>query len=284
MRKILLIFTILALGHLSMMAAPIDVSKARQKAENFLKRQGMVTPRLNIIHYTTRTENSPQPLYIFNQGGGQGFVVVAGDDRAGDILAYSDRGSLDPKQMPEGLKTLLDGYAQEIKLLQGSSAFSENSESSGRPAVTPLIETHWGQGKPFSGECLTAAGQQAVTGYGATALAQVLYYYRGQVVCGDIPAYTTSKGDTYDALEATTFAWQWMLTAYGEDASSEAKAAVAHLMLYAGRAMKTTYGSSTSTADIANLPEALTYFGFENEAVFLDRQQCGVEQCFLSKP
>lgn len=268
---------------MSMSANPIDMATARQKAENFLRIRGKSTQRLKNIRYAP-TYTETQPFYLFNQEGKQGFVIVAGDERAGDILVYSDKGSLDPQNMPEGVKTLLDGYAQEISMLQ-MQATSDPLKSSGsmnisafHPAVTPLIETHWGQGKPFSGECLTAAGQQAVTGYGATALAQVLYYYRGQVVCGDIPAYITSKGDTYDALEATTFAWQWMLTAYGEDASSEAKAAVAHLMLYAGRAMKTTYGSSTSTADIVNLPEALTYFGFENEAIFLDRQQCGVEQ------
>ena len=295
MRKIIFFFSMLALGYLHIMAGPIDVTMARQKAEKFLQARGKVTPRLNSISYITRTvnaipaensslsESSLQPLYIFNQKEGQGFVVVAGDDRAGDILAYSDRGCLDLQQMPEGLKTLLDGYAQEINLLQeqggvNSLRASDNSELSECLAVTPLIETRWGQGSPYNAECSTSAGKQAAAGYGATALAQLLYYYRGQVVCSEIPTYITTKGETYDALEATIFDWQSMLTAYGEDASSEAKTAVAHLMLYAGRAMKTAYGNTSSSADIVNLPNALSYFGFQNEAILLDRQQCGVEQ------
>lgn len=278
MRQFFIILAIFAMGHFSVSAKPIDEATARQKAEHFLRVHGKVTPKLNRLR--DATEQKEMPFYLFNQNGNQGFIVVAGDDRVGDILAYSDHGNINPQQLPEGLKTLLDGYAEEIKLLQAHALPMTQplTSTSQCAAVTPLIETRWGQGKPYNGECSTAAGQPAVAGYGATAMAQVLYYYRGQVECGEIPAYTTSKGEVFDALEATSFNWQKMLSAYGEDADSESQTAVAHLMLYTGRAMQTAFGKSTSTADISNLPNALSYFGFQNEAILLDRQQCGVEQ------
>ena len=34
-------------------------------------------------------------LYLFNNDQGKGFVIVAADDRVGDVLGYSDRGQIE---------------------------------------------------------------------------------------------------------------------------------------------------------------------------------------------
>ena len=269
----------------NLLAKPVSSTMARQKAMTFIHARGIQanTLRQETIRTDTKKQATP-PYHIFNQDGDKGFVVVAGDDIAGDIMAYSDKGNLNPEQMPEGVKALLDGYAAEIEAMKKAQAHKAASTSNTasttlRQAITPLIETRWGQGSPYNAECLMANGRQAAAGFGACAMAQVLYYYRTKVNATEIPAYTTTKGETYDALPAPAIEWQDMLTDYGDNAGSEAEYAVAHLMMYAGRAIKTSYGSTTSTADIANCPGALSsLFGFENNAVMLQRDQCGTDE------
>ena len=44
-----------------------------------------------------------------------GYVIVAGDDRAPAILGYSDKGSFNAQEVPEALQELLDSYAEQIE-------------------------------------------------------------------------------------------------------------------------------------------------------------------------
>lgn len=60
-------------------------------------------------------------LYLFNNDQGKGFVIVAADDRVGDVLGYSDRGQIDTQNMPVPLKELLDNYAQAVEAVRVDS-------------------------------------------------------------------------------------------------------------------------------------------------------------------
>jgi hypothetical protein len=42
--------------------------------------------------------------YVFNTEYNSGYVVVSGDDRTDDILAYSTEGSFDEENMPENVR------------------------------------------------------------------------------------------------------------------------------------------------------------------------------------
>lgn len=41
-----------------------------------------------------------------------------------------------------------------------------------------LISTKWDQGTPFNNKCPAIDGTNTITGCGATALAQILYFYK----------------------------------------------------------------------------------------------------------
>lgn len=56
-------------------------------------------------------------FYIFNAEDNGGFVIVSGDDRTKEILAYSEHGSLDVDVIPENLRWWLDEYVQQIEAL-----------------------------------------------------------------------------------------------------------------------------------------------------------------------
>ena len=53
-----------------------------------------------------------------------------------------------------------------------------NSQMLIAQTVGPLIQTQWGQSYPFNMMCPEIDGQHCVTSCGATALAQICYYYR----------------------------------------------------------------------------------------------------------
>ena len=52
--------------------------------------------------------------YVFNIGARQGFVIVAGNDRAHPVLGYTEKGAFDPDNLPANLRGMLVHYQKEI--------------------------------------------------------------------------------------------------------------------------------------------------------------------------
>ena len=61
---------------------------------------------------------SATPYYIYNDAQGRGFVVVAGDDAMGEVLAYGTEGALDTLSANPCVRLLLDGYRQTFEVLR----------------------------------------------------------------------------------------------------------------------------------------------------------------------
>ena len=101
-------------------AGIIDANTALTTAKSFLSKS--LSPslksangaELKLIHIEpSKTINQANAYYAFNVTGG-GFVIVAGDDRAHNILGYSDSGQLDFNRLPSNVRALFNGYAEEI--------------------------------------------------------------------------------------------------------------------------------------------------------------------------
>lgn len=264
-------------------AAPVKKDVAVQKAKYFLKtRHGIDSPSLSLAmqgRQKTIGKGATVPdafYYVFNKGDKEGYVIVSGDDSAADVLGYVDSGSFNPMDMPPNMKELLDGYAEEISWARANANATGNATPPlARQVVTPLLETSWGQDNPYNLDCYTLDGQQAVTGCVATALAQVMYYYKWpKSATTEIPTYTRNDQDYYDALPPITFDWDNMQKAYtGKETSDNPKAvAVAQLLHYCGHAVKMSYGRAGSGAAMFDCIPALTdYFGYANTAVCIQR-------------
>ena len=67
---------------------------------------------------------APAPYYVFNASADKGFVIVAGDDRAPQVLGYSDEGAFDYNDMPEALQAWLDGDAAQSAALDEGAAIA----------------------------------------------------------------------------------------------------------------------------------------------------------------
>ena len=231
-------------------------------------------PRQQKAH--SQKEQTNAPYYIFNASDGQGYVIVSGDERAQEVLGYSDTGHISEETMPCGMKMLLDLYAEEIsslpQTLQNEGGQVEMDEPLSAPKkvrdsrtnINAMVSCQWGQSSPYNGQCPTSGSSRCIVGCAATAMSQVLYYWGHQkgydIKATAIPAYTTrSQGIKCGELPATTFDWANMK----DRASSDA--AAAKLCRYVGQSIEMDYGTGNSEAwgsDMA--PAYREYFGIDN--------------------
>lgn len=212
--------------------------------------------------------------YVVNMDG-EGFVIVSGDNRVGPVLGYSTDGNYNPSNVPDGLRWMLDTYARNIETL-GSSAKQSPTEK--RPAIPYLIQTKWSQHNPYNLLCpKDEDGRGMPTGCVATAMAQVLYYWRSPADgTPEIPAY--DHFDTkFEALPPTTFNWDDMHLTYEYNDSSQSGMEVAKLMKYCGQSVEMCYDPGGSSAYLD--PKALiSYFGFSAETTELYRSNFTTSQ------
>ncbi len=282
-----LVFLLLSLAMMAN-ATPVKKDVAAQKAKAFLKaRHGLESPTLSLAMQGRQktigmgTAVTDPYYYVFNKGNNEGFVIIAGDDCAAEVLGYVDSGSFNPADMPPNMKEMLNAYAEEIAWARANVKSSSTYQPVfARQVVAPLMETKWGQENPYNLDCFTLTGRQAVTGCVATALAQVMYYHKWpKNATTEIPRYTTkirniTDDDYYDALPPVTFDWDNIQTTYnGTETSSDPKAAaVAQLMHYCGHASKMSYGTGGSAAALFDCITALNdYFGYANTPICIQR-------------
>jgi len=112
MRKVYLLLALFFVTGLS--AQPISEQDALQKAQDFLRGKSIVTSSKASSLRRSASANPYKHLYLFNVEDNDGFVIVAGDSRAREILAYSEKGHLDYSQMPDNLKWWLGLYDEAI--------------------------------------------------------------------------------------------------------------------------------------------------------------------------
>ncbi len=219
----------LALTALNANAGNIDANKARELAGQFIHQQnakGMMlkahTSDLKLVRAEASSAVSGTNVYYaFNLKGG-GFVIIAGEDRAPQVLGYSDKGQLDFNNLPYGMQGLLSGYKQEIEFLQnykGDDLVPAQQSFNANDGVEPLIKTTWGQEMPYYLQCPKKDGEYCVVGCVATAMAQVMYYWKFPEGSDAIDGYTLGgwwwgSTLTVDALPATTFDYSLMLKSY----------------------------------------------------------------------
>lgn len=209
--------------------------------------------------------------YVFNADEDDGFVIVSADDRTEAILGYADNGSFDTMDMPSNVKAWLEFYEQYIRSLKDGQTMAAPERPS-HAAITPLIKTKWGQGAPYNSQCPLDEDERSLTGCVATALAQIMYYYKWPQSPTDvIPSYTTStKGIYLDELPVTSFRWDLMKDQYEYKATGDSADAVAELMRYCGQLNNMNYTKSASGAYIHE-DRLVELFDYSNNMCEIER-------------
>lgn len=255
--KLMLLTVALMLFGLHARAGSINEEQAKAKALSFLQNRqspqsGRRLARAILPELTTATAGE-SAVYVFNIDGKGGFVIVSGDDRAREILGYSDSGSFDAKNIPTALREMITIYARQISMLGQEETLSDSIAKVSRAMrrtssimadVSPLLTTTWNQVYPYNDYCPTLNDQTALTGCVATAMAQIAYYHKFPTEkVPSLTAYTSATNKlNVTTWAATTFDWDNMLTNYNGTYTDTQVEAVATLMRYCGQAAQMDYG------------------------------------------
>ena len=293
-----LLWASLLIGTMTVSANPIDVAQAQSIAKKFCAeavvknkmRKAPANAKMKLVYKSHGKKADNNLLYAFDRGTANGFVVVAGDDRAPQILGYTDTGSFDISNMPENMRWWIQQYEQQMRYLQDNPKARLTTPKRNVNVVAPLLgEIEWNQESPYNANCPymsyydedeeeTVSGK-APTGCVATALAQVMRYHKWPNESkGNISytTYTLKQNITAD-LNAT-YNWDLMLPTYtGVTATDEQKAEVAKLMYNVGAALQSDYTpSGTGATDVDVVPTLVRYFNYDPGARYVQRDYTAV--------
>ncbi len=243
------------LGSLTVAALPIDEDDARKEAEKVLGK-AVEVQQVSRSRSAVKSEEHPA-YYFFNAADGQGFALISGENDEEPLLGYSLKGHLsDTEELPDALKALLDTYEQHVAALRnGETTPTEPAASSNALGIRraagakPLLETEWGQGTPFNNLCPILKDQHCLTGCVATALGQLLYYWKWPVKGTGYASGKDTDGETIHGSLEHEYNWNAMQsTAAGNLASEESALAVAQLLYDCGLAVGMQWGLEGSGA------------------------------------
>ena len=288
MKKFLLMLTTAMLA-MSLSAAPVDQVTAKKIAQSFLTNElyaGQIMAPAATHPVLLKAEMGSVKLntpvyYIYNTS--TTFIVVAGDDRADQILMVGDRPLKDINNLPLGMQDMLGQYKDQIMFLQEHPGLQPTSVETPNPSFNattygPLLTCNWDQEAPYYNQCKFGS-YQCLTGCPATSASMVFYFWKYPTAATPaVPGYKStisvssysSKSYTHSALPSTTFDWANMLDSYTGSYTTAQGNAVATLMHYVGQAERMGYGTSSaggsgvSVDSVCNIRDAFTFFGYDS--------------------
>ena len=226
------------------------------------------------------------PTYYVVNAGASGYVVVAGDDEALPVLGYTLDGTIDAGNLPVNLKDWLDFYDNEINALRADNreqGLAVNPVTSPtdqyKTVIYPLLgDIKWNQDGPYNGQCPEYNNARTVTGCLATAIGQVLRYYRYPTTATGSVNYTTDELGlqvrvNYDGV---TYDYDKMLPNYSvTPGTAEERAEVAKFLYHIGALAKMNYkpasmgGSGANNYDL--IDGLIEHFGYSNRMNLINR-------------
>ena len=120
----------------------ISIDEAQSLALNHMRRNHdprihgtePVTQQLELV-LEAKSNSLDVDYYVFNKGKCDGYIIVSGDDKAAPVLGFSDEGTFDINNIPDGLQYWLEVYSQEMHYLRSNpNAQAASIRSNGRSA------------------------------------------------------------------------------------------------------------------------------------------------------
>ena len=286
-KKNLLLITLFAFFvTLSALAGPRTFTQAQKIAEAKANSLGIVIDtkakaRARVLNGADSQTQTLADYYVFPNGTNKGFTIVSGDDCMPEIVGYTDKGTYDETRIPDAMKAFLESYKAMVKAVkagdkQALKALNEYKQLKASPsrtaaAVSPLLgNIQWNQGFPYNCYCPKYDGtNQAATGCVATAMAQVMGYWKyPSSLQASTSAYTTTTNNLSMSAVAAgePIDWDNILDTYPSNGyntsyNTTQALAVGKLMYLCGLAVKMDYGAS-SGANVS--PSTMSkYFGYD---------------------
>ncbi len=237
----------------------VIVEDAQKAGYNFLAKHGKVnlTNQNELKLVTTGFVN----FYAFS--GDKCFVLVAADDAVHPILGYSNDQFFEVANMPSNIEGFLGNYEKQISyfldhnLTPAAGVANEwhslmtnrfsAQKTTKTTSVSPLVPTSWNQSPnyndlcPYDASACSGCNFHSPTGCVATAMAQVMYYWKWPGHGTGSNSYYSSYGELSADFGSTTYNW-------GAMSPTSAGPYVDTLMYQAGVSVNMGYGSSESGA------------------------------------
>ena len=285
MKKPILTLCLIATCFGGLMAGPVDQQKAQKLGAKFLSttalNQKNADIQLQLV--STATNRNAVDYYVFNVANGEGFVIIAGDDRVKPILAYSTTGQYDPQNISEGFAFTLDGFREEIQYVREhnfkatlditaewksvSETGSLNRGKQTRAVVGPLCQTLWNQNFPWNSQCpedTTGSGGHVYAGCVATAMGQVMKYWEWPATGTGSYSYNPAGYAQQSAnFGQTEYHFELMPNVLDSTSTEEEYFEIAQLLHHLGISVDMQYSGNGSGAYSEMVPNALrNYFRY----------------------
>ena len=287
MKKTLLFIAIFALTTGEIFAGPVDALRAQQIGQRFLSSaKGSQKTDIQLV-YTPATRETVD-YYAFNVSDGNGFVIIAGDDRVKPILAYSTTGSFNPNDIADGFEFTLNSFSHEIQYIRDNNIEATadikaewesvaetgfiNKERKSRSVVGPLCQTIWNQNFPWNSQCPEdeeGNGGHVYAGCVATAMGQVMKYWNYPEHGTGSYSYNPEGYPTQSAnFGETEYHFELMPNSLDSLSTEEDYFYIAQFLHHLGISVDMQYSGHGSGAYSYSVPVALqTYFGYTTDEV-----------------
>ena len=276
MRKLYLTLVSIALCGLSV-AQPVSQQEAATVAQKFLASQGKT-----LVNCAKTIGDVHNPaLYIFNAE--NGFVVVSGDKNVTPVLSFSDHQLYNDSDVVPPFEMWINHYANQIEQIRREQISQPqyvdywNSILADAPAfrsgdeVEPLMLSQWDQGEYYNYYCprdLNGQNGRVVTGCVATAMGQLIYYFRFPETGIGSYSYTDEHYGVQSAdYGNTTYDFNAMC-----DKPTQINTEISKLIYHCGVGVDMVYGPDGSGMYNHSAARVLrTYFKFSPETEYLYR-------------
>lgn len=272
MNKKILFSIVLVATMVLLFSSPVSESQVRKVAQNLsLERNGQVK---SIKSITCINQDSKSGIYVANLLP-NGFVLVAGDDASQPVLGYDFSNSWTGDNIPIQLQDFIQSWIKQLKYIADNHLVADNAirtewqrlsvESTqftpirNDRAVTPMINTIWGQQGSYNDLCPA----DVPVGCVAVAMGQIMKYWsfplHGQGSHSYVhPVYGTQSAD----FGNSTYLWSTMPISI-----SSFNAEIDSLLYHCGVAVDMNYGPTGSGAfSTAVTPALINYFKYKNTA------------------
>lgn len=194
-----------------------------------------------------------------------GFAIIANDDANNAVIGYSSTSRFSTSNPALAWYLSIADAALSRKGSHAIKTYAASIPAGCKEKVDHLIETKWNQDDPYWDKCPTdGTGKHCYTGCVATAMAQIMYYYKYPTI-GKGKASVLYNGKSYEANFAAGHGYDYdnMLASYNGSYNATQKLAVATLMYHCGVAAKMNYGTGGSGAWLTDAADGLyQYFGY----------------------
>ncbi len=254
MKRILaLLVLFFSLGQVALKANPVDAKQALSLAQKFFAVKNGFRSSANdfkIVYAEPNTKKDVSELrtaginpvrvadnlyYIINKGQKEGYVIISGDDRVIDVLAYAEEGEITPEriQINSNLKFMLEEYAIQMEWALKNLPESDNKFRAGGAnpasvvqAFEPLLRfwpdrrtrlrtaISYGQAWPFNDLCPNVRRgnslEPTVSGCVATAIAMNMAWHRWPEQPTGTVSYTWNGQTLSSNLNNSPYNWNIM--------------------------------------------------------------------------